>query len=198
MTLSHTLKRIRLNLARSKECPSGSSRHGYELVAPLDQFGHIDPHLWQGIVISVGYSASGMARTSKLVVWSTKPEGAEHARWLFGYLTETWMDEQSGYRFGAHKFSPGEYASIHDNSGGLHTFQVTSVQPNPVSKLAARLWRANLGPRGRVRQAGDPDKLIEHKEYIARYGDDLPEITDSRWGQEAASAAVRSTEADNV
>jgi xylulose-5-phosphate/fructose-6-phosphate phosphoketolase len=57
-----------------------------------------------------------------------------------------------------------------------------------------------LEPRtaGRVRQAGDPNKLIEHKEYIARYGDDLPEITDSRWGQEAASAAVRSTEADNV
>ena len=37
-----------------------------------------------------------------------------------------------------------------------------------------------------------------HKEYIARYGDDMPEITGWRWGQEAASAGVRSTEADNV
>ena len=42
------------------------------------------------------------------------------------------------------------------------------------------------------------DKLIDHKQYIARYGDDMPEITGWRWGQEAASAGARSTEADNV
>jgi hypothetical protein len=46
VTLPHTLKRIRLNLARSKQFPSGSDRHGYEFVAPLDAVGHIDPQLW--------------------------------------------------------------------------------------------------------------------------------------------------------
>src|SRR5262245_40198452 len=30
--------------------------------------------------------------------------------------------------------------------------------------------------------------IIDHKEYIGRYGDDIPEITGWRWGQEAASA----------
>ena len=40
--LPHVLKRIRLNLARSKEFPTGSAQHGYEFVAPLDQNGHID------------------------------------------------------------------------------------------------------------------------------------------------------------
>jgi hypothetical protein len=35
MTLPHALKRIRLHLARSRDFPSGSSRHGYEFVAPL-------------------------------------------------------------------------------------------------------------------------------------------------------------------
>jgi len=34
--LPHVLKRIRLNLARSKEFPVGSDQHGYEFVAPLD------------------------------------------------------------------------------------------------------------------------------------------------------------------
>jgi len=30
------LKRIRLELARSKEFPDGSTAHGYEFVAPVD------------------------------------------------------------------------------------------------------------------------------------------------------------------
>jgi hypothetical protein len=46
-TLPHVLKRIRLELARSKEFPVGSAKHGYEFVAPLDAQGHIDPLLWQ-------------------------------------------------------------------------------------------------------------------------------------------------------
>jgi xylulose-5-phosphate/fructose-6-phosphate phosphoketolase len=30
------------------------------------------------------------------------------------------------------------------------------------------------------------DKLLEHKQYIARYGDDLPELKEWRWGEETA------------
>ena len=45
-SLPHMLKRVRLELARSKDFPMGSARHGYEFVAPLDSKGHIDPHLW--------------------------------------------------------------------------------------------------------------------------------------------------------
>jgi hypothetical protein len=129
MTLSHPLKRIRLNLARSKEFPSGSSRHGYEIVAPLDHFGHIDPHLWQRHRDQCRVRRFWQGEDDQIGPLIYKREGAEHARWLFGYHTETWMDDQRGYRFGAHKFAPGEYVSIHDDSGELHTFQVTSVQP---------------------------------------------------------------------
>ena len=55
-----------------------------------------------------------------------------------------------------------------------------------------------LGPRAAYAKQAIRDKLIEHKEYIARYGDDMPEITGWAWGQEAASAGASSTEADNI
>ena len=39
--------RILLHLARSKANPEGSSRHGYDLVAPLDASGHLDLAAWK-------------------------------------------------------------------------------------------------------------------------------------------------------
>jgi xylulose-5-phosphate/fructose-6-phosphate phosphoketolase len=54
------------------------------------------------------------------------------------------------------------------------------------------------GPRAAYAKQAIRDKLSEHKEYIARYGDDMPEISGWVWGQEAALGGVRSTEADNV
>ena len=40
------LKKIRFELARTKEFPEGNARCGYELMAPLDPTGHIDPDGW--------------------------------------------------------------------------------------------------------------------------------------------------------
>ncbi|HUB45565.1 MAG TPA: phosphoketolase family protein [Acetobacteraceae bacterium] len=42
------------------------------------------------------------------------------------------------------------------------------------------------------------NKLIEHKEYISRYGDDMPEIAGWSWARSEATRAVRSTESDNI
>ena len=41
------LKRIRLELARTPEFPEGSSKHGYEFVAPLTKDNHIDADAWK-------------------------------------------------------------------------------------------------------------------------------------------------------
>jgi xylulose-5-phosphate/fructose-6-phosphate phosphoketolase len=40
-----------------------------------------------------------------------------------------------------------------------------------------------LGPRAAYAQQAIRDRLIEHKQYIARYGEDMPEIRDWRWSQ---------------
>jgi xylulose-5-phosphate/fructose-6-phosphate phosphoketolase len=55
-----------------------------------------------------------------------------------------------------------------------------------------------LGARAAYAKQVIRDRLIEHKEYIALHGDDMPEITDWKWGQAPAAGGVRSTEADNA
>jgi xylulose-5-phosphate/fructose-6-phosphate phosphoketolase len=55
-----------------------------------------------------------------------------------------------------------------------------------------------LGSRAAYAKQAIQNKLMEHKQYIARYGDDMPEITGWQWGQAVASGGARSTEADNV
>ena len=48
--------------------------------------------------------------------------------WAFHYDIEGDEDDEAGYRFNTHPFRPGEYVSIKDDDGDLHTFQVVTVQ----------------------------------------------------------------------
>jgi len=126
--LPHEFKRIRLNLARSKEFPNGSARHGYEFVAPLDAQGHIDPAAWRAHREHCGVRRfwGNDEEFGKLV---HKPGGGQHARWVFDYDETAEEDDEAGYRFASHAFAPGEYVSIRDEDGDMHTFQVVSVEP---------------------------------------------------------------------
>src|SRR5262245_37558621 len=126
--LPHAFKRIRLNLARSKEFPSGSAQHGYEFVAPLDAKGHIDLRLWQQHRDHCRVRRFWNGADEQIGRVVHKPGGAEHARWVFDYDETRTDDDESGYRFGAHVFSPGEYVSIKDDDGDVHTFRVVSVE----------------------------------------------------------------------
>ncbi|MEA2850041.1 MAG: xylulose-5-phosphate/fructose-6-phosphate phosphoketolase, partial [Rhodospirillaceae bacterium] len=55
-----------------------------------------------------------------------------------------------------------------------------------------------LGARAAYAKQAIRDRLIEHRQYITRYGDDMPEISGWTWGGRAASQTAGSTEADNV
>lgn len=128
-TLPHTLKRIRLNLARSKEFPQGSYKHGYEFVAPLKINGHIDEVLWKQHRDHCRVRRFWEGRDDEIGFLVHRPGGPEHGRWVFDYNPKRADDDESGYRFGTHIFRPGEYVSIRGEEGELHTFQVASVEP---------------------------------------------------------------------
>src|SRR6188474_3326285 len=108
MSLPPSLKRIRLSLARSSEFPSGSGRHGYEFVAPLDARGHIDAGLWEKHRDHCRVKRFWDGQADQIGRLVHKPGGSEHARWVFDYDSATVDDDEAGYRFGAHVFAPGE------------------------------------------------------------------------------------------
>jgi hypothetical protein len=127
--LPHVLKRIRLNLARSKEFPNGSPKHGYEFVAPLDTSSHIDVDLWRKHREHCRVRRFWDGEDDEIGRLVHKPGGKEHGRWIFDYDETAEDDDEAGYRFGTHTFRLGDYVSIRDEGGEMHTFQVASVEP---------------------------------------------------------------------
>ena len=116
------LKQIRLVLARTEEHPAGSTRHGYDFVAPLDDDGRIDADLWRKRreECRVRRFWGDEEEIGRLV---HRPGGS----WAFRYDLDGEEDDEAGYRFGAHRFVVGEYVSIRDEDGDLNTFRVAAV-----------------------------------------------------------------------
>lgn len=127
-TLPHNFKRIRLNLARSKEFPDGSKLHGYDFVAPLDGNGHIDVEQWRKDRAHCRVRRFWAGEDDEIGMLVHKAGGPEHARWVFDYDETAEDDDEAGYRFGSHAFKAGEYVSIRDEDGEMHTFVVDSVE----------------------------------------------------------------------
>lgn len=121
------LKRIRLELARSKEFPAGSFRHGYEFIAPLDANRYIDLAQWKALkdFCHVRRFWAGEEDQNGRLVY--RPGGSAHAFWAFDYDSSSTDDDEPGYRFGSHAFLPGEYVTIKGHDGEQHTFRVISV-----------------------------------------------------------------------
>jgi xylulose-5-phosphate/fructose-6-phosphate phosphoketolase len=55
-----------------------------------------------------------------------------------------------------------------------------------------------LGERAAYAKQEIRDRLIDHREYIRRYGDDMPEIKNWTWAGQGVAGGVASTEGDNV
>ncbi len=129
MGIFGVLKRIVLHLARGRDFPAGSDRHGYEIVAPLDQAGRLDSAAWK--------RERSQCRVRRF--WGEEPEtvgrlvhragGAGGATWRIDYDPTTDADDEAGFRLGSHTFRTNDYISIRDDDGVMHTFRVADVRP---------------------------------------------------------------------
>ena len=119
-----SLKRIRLELARTPEFPNGNSEHGYKFVAPLDAKGHLDSASWPRV----------KAACTVRRFWSRSPD--EHglliqrrnSSWAFSYEPGE-DDDEPIFRFDKHNFTVGEYVSVTEHDGVARPFRVVDVSP---------------------------------------------------------------------
>lgn len=118
-------KKVRLELARDKDFPFGSSEHGYEFVAPIGDDGLLDPKQWK----------ENRERCKVRRFWGGEEEEIGHlirrpgGSWAFHYdIHGDSGDDESGYRFGNHTFVNGDYVSIMEHDDKLRTFRIVAVE----------------------------------------------------------------------
>ncbi|HWA51006.1 MAG TPA: hypothetical protein VG742_22245 [Dongiaceae bacterium] len=121
--MTGSLKKVRLELARTKEFPGGNPRCGYEFTAPLGRDGHLDLELYK--------RQKAACRVRRFWEGEKAEEGAllhlGKDRWVFSYAPGT-DDDEPAFKFDRHSFAPGEYVSITEHDGVTRPFKVVSVQ----------------------------------------------------------------------
>lgn len=123
------LQRIMILLARSHDFPNGSVHHGYELVAPLNGDGKIDLETWKAKRAACTVRRFWGDQDEQHGLLKHRNGGAGGATWIFDYDESDPDDDEAGYRLADHVWEPGEYVSIKDDEGVMHTFRVASVDP---------------------------------------------------------------------
>lgn len=124
MSDGSSLFTIRMERAREPGHPEGSSRDGYEFVAPLDESGRIDPDGWRHNRDDCLVSRFRDGQPTQQGRLSRRPGGA----WYFDYDRAEDSDDEAGFRFGDETFAVGEYVSIKEQDG-MHTYRITMVEP---------------------------------------------------------------------
>jgi hypothetical protein len=121
--LPREFRRIRLELAREPGHPAGSSRDGYELIAPLDDDGRIDATLWRAHREACGVTRFRADEDDEIGHLVHKQGGT----WAFHYDIVGEDEDETGYRFQDERFVVGEYLSVLEDDK-QHTYRVVSVE----------------------------------------------------------------------
>jgi hypothetical protein len=124
MTQNASLNRIRLELARTPDFPTGSSWHGYEFIAPLTADGHVDANVWNQL--------KEVCQVTRF--WDDDPE--EHGQfvhtgrgWSFKYPKDSQIERESFFKLDRHRFTPGGYVTITEPNGKQLPFRIVAMTP---------------------------------------------------------------------
>jgi hypothetical protein len=124
-SLPPEFRQIRLELAREPGHPEGSSHTGYDLVAPLDHERRLSAEIWRKHKEQCRVHRFREGEDDMVGRLARKPGGA----WYFDYDKDDDSDDENAFHLGSEHFVLGEYVSIRDEHGKMHTYRVVSVQP---------------------------------------------------------------------
>lgn len=114
---------IRLELAREPGHPEGEARQGYDIVAPLDDAGHLDAAAWK--------REQGRCRVRRFLKDQTLSIGAlrhgSGGRWTLELDPVGQVETVTGFRLQDEAFVTGEYVSLTEPDGREHTYVVARI-----------------------------------------------------------------------
>ena len=119
-----SLMRIRLELGRMPDAPDGDRRHGYELIAPLDRYGHLDAAEWSVNKDKCGVRCFRPSQTDRKGMLRHVGRG-----WKFDYFPDRNDDDEPIFRLDRHVIAPGLYISITEEDGVRRPFKIATVTP---------------------------------------------------------------------
>lgn len=119
-----SLMTIRLELGRTRDAPEGDHRHGYEFIAPLDRFGHLDAGEWSTQREHCGVRCFRPSQADRKGMLRHVGRG-----WSFDYLPGRTDDDQPVFRLDRHIIAPGLYVSITEEDGVQRPFKIAAVTP---------------------------------------------------------------------
>jgi hypothetical protein len=114
---------VKLRLAREKGHPAGDLSHGYDILMPLDDDGHILPDLWRKHRDLCRVRRFRPGEEDKHGMLARRPGGS----WYFDYNRDDDGDDENAFRFNTERFVLGEYVSVREDDDTMHTFQIIAI-----------------------------------------------------------------------
>ena len=118
-----SLRSIRLELGRTREAPEGNPRDGYEFVAPLNRYGHLDALIWSREQDSCTVRQFRPDREERKGLLRRVGRG-----WRFDYQLGSYEDEDPSFCLDRHVIAPGFYVTVTDDDGVQRPFLVAAVR----------------------------------------------------------------------
>jgi hypothetical protein len=115
---------IRLELGRAPNAPDGDPRHGYEFVAPLNRYGHLDAAEWKAKKDHCGVRCFRPSQADRKGMLRHVGHG-----WKFDYSAGPAESDERIFRLDRHVIAPGLYISITEEDGVQRPFRIATVTP---------------------------------------------------------------------